>query len=138
MRYIIKLMNKSEIVVSEKERNSILQQSSKGLVHISSQDRTINVNSIVEIIRQDQVKNDSNRGVLHDGLLVVRQFGRWYADDGNIDEQGRLKTTVDPSHYPEVAKDNVMSPEQYEEVKHLPREDIKEMLIHKEDTNKIE
>ncbi len=120
-------MNKSEITVSEEERNKILQDSAR-LVYIKSQDRVINVSSIVEIVRSDDVRNVSNTGILHDGLPVIRQFGRWYVNDGNTDEQGRLQTTVDPSYYPEVASDKVMTEEQYEEVKHLPREEIKGML----------
>ncbi|MDA3814938.1 MAG: hypothetical protein PF549_01060 [Patescibacteria group bacterium] len=121
-------MNKSEIIVSEEERNRILQESSTRLVYIKSQDRVINVSSIVEIIRSDEMKNASNIGFLHDGLSVIRQFGRWYANDGNIDEQGRLQSAIDPLHYPEVASDRVMTEEQYEEVKHLPIHGIKKMI----------
>lgn len=126
MTYTIKLMNKSEVVITEQERNNLKDKS--GLVYIPSQDRIINTNSIVEVVRSDDIRNISNTGILHDGLPVVRQFGRWYLNDGNIDEQGRLKTVIDPAHYPEIASDRVMTEEQYEEVKHLPREEIKGMI----------
>ncbi len=119
-------MNKSEVVITEQERNNLKDKS--GLVYIPSQDRIINTNSIVEVVRSDDIRNISNTGILHDGLPVVRQFGRWYLNDGNIDEQGRLKTVIDPAHYPEIASDRVMTEEQYEEVKHLPREEIKGMI----------
>jgi hypothetical protein len=125
MTYTIKLMNKSEVVITEQERNNLKDKS--GLVYIPSQDRIINTNSIVEVARSDDIRNISNTGILHDGLPVVRQFGRWYLNDGNIDDQGRLKTVVDPTHYPEVANDNVMSPERYEQVKHLSRDEIKRL-----------
>jgi hypothetical protein len=129
MTYTIKLMNKSEVVITEQERNNLKDKS--GLVYIPSQDRIINTNSIVEVARSDDIRNISNTGILHDGLPVVRQFGRWYLNDGNIDDQGRLRTAVDPTHYPEVAHDNVISPEQYKKVKDLPKAKIREMLTKK-------
>lgn len=53
MRYIIRLMNKSEVKITESEYKKLGEKS--GLVYIPSQDRTINTNSIVEIVNEKVV-----------------------------------------------------------------------------------
>jgi hypothetical protein len=133
MRYLAKLMNKSEVFITEQEYHNLAGKS--GLVYIPSQDRTINTNSIVEIISEEDLreeKNDSQVGVLHDGTSVVRQFGRWYANDGNINEEGQLQTIVDPLYYPEVARDIVPSPQvYYEKYAELPKEERLKLMVGK-------
>jgi hypothetical protein len=124
-------MNKSEVPITEQEYRNLAGKS--GLVHIPSQDRIINTNSITEVVSEDSVKQERNRnneGVLHDGLPVVRQFGRWYANDGNIDEQGKLQTMVDPTYYLEVARDQVPSPKEFQEkYEHLSREERLKLMV---------
>jgi hypothetical protein len=131
MNYLVRLMNKSEVLITGQEYQNLAGKS--GLVHIPSQDRIINTNSVVEIVSEEDVKQERTNnliGVLHDGKPAVRQFGRWYADDGNIDEQGKLQTAVDPLYYPEVARDCVPSPQEYyEKYAELPKEERLKLMI---------
>ncbi len=128
---IIRLMNKSEVSITEQEYQNLAGKS--GLIYIPSKDRMININSIVEVIKEEDARAERKNnmtGVLHDGLYVVRQFGQWYANDGNIDEQGKLQTWVDPKYYLEVVRDVVPSPQEYhEKYAHLPREKRLELMI---------
>jgi hypothetical protein len=50
--------------------------------------------------------DDKSRGRLHDGTIVIKKFGQWV--DAKND-----KVILDPSYYPEITKDEVMSEEEW-------------------------
>jgi hypothetical protein len=53
-------------------------------------------------------QDGSGYGRLHDGMRVVKKFGKWFPVNND-------KMEVDPKYYPEVAKDEVMSEEEWQE-----------------------
>ena len=119
MSYIIRLMNKSEVEITDKEYANLAGKS--GLVHIPSQDRIVNTNSIVEILNSEMVIRESegknNLGTLHDGLQVIRHFGEWYLRGEMMEVGGKLvpAVVIDRTYYPEVAGDCVPTDKEYRE-----------------------
>jgi len=53
-------------------------------------------------------QDGSGYGRLHDGMRVVKKFGKWVLVND-------IKIEADPKYYPEVAKDEVMSEEEWQE-----------------------
>ena len=135
MNYIIKMMNKSEVEITEQEYKNLAGKS--GLVHIPSEDRMININSIVEVVRADDYKKESegksNEGMLHDGLPVIRYFGNWYLKGEMIeDSSGRLvpSRVIDPTCYKEVARDCVPTTKYFKEtLEALPKEERLKLIL---------
>jgi len=57
---------------------------------------------------------NNKEGILHDGMKVVRQYGRYCNPEGEMDEKGTfLSCTFDYAYYPEIARDIVPSPAEY-------------------------
>ncbi len=113
--YIVRLMNKSEITITEREYHNLANKS--GLIHIPSQDRIINTNSIVEVMAEEDARMERKNnltGILHDGTPVIRHFGGWYVQGEIMEEGGKIvpSVVVDPTYYPEVARDCVPSNEE--------------------------
>lgn len=57
MNYIIRLMNRSEIKITQGEYKNLAGKS--GLVFIPSQDRMVNINSITEVLSEEVAKKES-------------------------------------------------------------------------------
>ena len=115
MNFIIKTMSGSEIKITREEYEKI-RTLQKGFIHLNS-GKSINLSSVDSIIPESdhrEEKSESNLGVLHDGQDVIKHFGRWYLNNGEIDEKGKPTVVVDPSYYPEVSKDRVPSPQEFE------------------------
>lgn len=117
-------MGGGEIKITVQEYKNIIGKN--GLVFISSLKESINTNSIKRILpgerynlelRENRTK--SIKGVLHTGERAIRYWGQWYLDNGSYldDPKTGLPTKpekiLDPTHYPEVAKDCVPTPEEY-------------------------
>jgi len=115
--YLVRLMNKGEVMITEKEMMSLKDK--EGLVYIPSRDRVINTHSIADIISEDDLAAERRRGnsegILHDGRPVIKYFGNWYLKGEMIEERGKMVPAilVDPSYYREVAMDCVPSAEDY-------------------------
>ena len=137
--FIIKTMSGDLIKISHEEYQGLLGK--QGLVFIKSLGEAINTSRIERImplhIYQDQEKRKrlenrakSNSGVLHTGEKAIYYFGRWYLDDGFTDEKGKPDKVLDPTYYPEVARDCLPTPEEFAiDYEHLlPKARLKKMV----------
>lgn len=105
MNYIIKTVDGATIPISEKQYREILDAEASGNARIFIKGAAIRINT-VNIYPEDFL--EQTEGVLHDGTKVIKKFGEWRdAKDSNV--------RLDPVYYPEVAKDEVMTPNQYKE-----------------------
>jgi hypothetical protein len=52
--------------------------------------------------------DDQNRGRLHDGTRVIKQFGQWVQEDDP-------KVKLDITYYPEIVKDQVMRESEWQD-----------------------
>lgn len=134
--HTIYLMDKKELTVTESELQGILQ-SPDDLVAINRLGIVINKKSISHTAPQnvsasDQVLERKNHkiGTLHDGRSVIRHFGQWYMADGDFKEDGAPLSRPDPTYYPEVARDCVPSPQEYQlQYASLPLEKRKAAIV---------
>ncbi len=108
MKYIIRMMSKTEVSITEEEYQKIISSKASGLVFIESLKGTINLNSVESILPENLVKKELASGRLHDGTRVIKNFGRW-------EDMANPKLTLSAEHYPELIKDEVMSEEEYQE-----------------------
>ena len=124
--YMIKMMVSSWIKITEKDYQNLIGKN--GLVLLQSLGRTINTNSISQIMpykdylidKQEERKNQKE-GILHDGTHVIRHFGQWFKLEGDYDDRGNPLTRFDPEMYPEVARDCVPSKQEFhQKYAHLP------------------
>lgn len=117
--YIVKLMSGEKFEVQDSEFTNMAK--AKGSVFVPSLKTWINMSSVSTMYPQTLAAEDRKSqlsGFLHDGTKVIRQFGQWFCDDGNLDEQGRLTVRPDYGYYPEVAVDVVASPAEWEQLGH--------------------
>jgi hypothetical protein len=102
--YTLKTTDKATIMVTQKQRDEIASMIQRGSKHVFVNDNLIMANAITGIYAEDA--HDQQSGRLHDGTRVIKQFGQWVdANNPNI--------RLDHGHYPELARDDVMSEEQY-------------------------
>jgi hypothetical protein len=80
---------------------------------------------------QTEERRNQKFGFLHDGSRVVRYFGQWICDNGFVpDDTGKYQpVTIDAKYYPEVARDCVFTPQEWEQVKHLTTTERKEKIL---------
>lgn len=128
-------MGGEQFKITEQEFKQISQVGS-GLVFIKSCGSMINTSSISSIYPEDLIVENpkpQSIGVLHDGTVVKRQFGNWVLINQEYpDDKGNSQPiTLDPSYYPEIAKDCVMTKDEYEKVKHLPSAEILKLTMQK-------
>lgn len=107
--YVATLMDGRTYRITGLEHQAIITRE-KGMVYISRLDTTINraiVASIEPVSSHEaQARARATSGRLHDGTRVVKKFGTWVnADDPNV--------RIDPAYYPEIAKDEIMTEEEY-------------------------
>jgi hypothetical protein len=108
MKYVIKMMSKTEVTISEEEYQKIIASKASGLVFIESLKGTINLNSVESILPENLVKKDMSVGRLHDGTRVIKHYGQW-KDAFNPD------VNLDYGYYPELGTGEIMSEEEYQE-----------------------
>lgn len=108
--YIIKMMSKTEVKITEEEYKRILASKASGRIFIESLKGTINLNSVESILPEDLVKKEITEGYLHDGTKVIKQFGSWK-------DASNPEIKLDYNYYPELATDEVMLKEEYAEYK---------------------
>jgi len=105
---ILKTMDKATIYVKEETAKEIAKSIQDGNKIIVVDGNFINVSSISGIYKQEALKIETLEGRLHDGVKVVKKFGKWI-DPYNPD------ITFDLRYYPELAKDEVMTEEEWQE-----------------------
>ena len=104
-KYVIHTFNNNKYVISEKQRKGIEESSAKEIWFKDG--RMIRRTSISEI---NKLENESPQKVGYNsrGRKFIKINGQW-KDAENINSQLQLE------HFPEVAKDQLMTKEQYEE-----------------------
>ncbi|MBI2112486.1 hypothetical protein HYT52_03050 [Candidatus Woesearchaeota archaeon] len=139
--FIISLKNGDEVKITESEYKQLGGKS--GLIFFPSIGQTINIDpsTIIRIYPENNTdklldRRNSKFGILHDGTPVMRYFGTWYLGDGTRIENpktgiaDRPEKMIDPTYYPEVARDCVPTREEYEkEYASLPREKRLEAIL---------
>lgn len=128
MQFIIKTMTGDKIKITEDEYKMLLNAS--GLVAFPSCGVTVNTSRIESVYAENhpdviEDSKDQTSGRLHDGTRVKRHFGEWVdADHMTVDDRGNyVPVRIDANYYPEVARDTIFTEEEYERIKHLPREE---------------
>src|SRR3990167_836108 len=97
--YIIKFFDGTTLEITEEEYKRLVGKS--GLVVIPSLRQTINTSSISRILPKKEYLTDNlmNRkkqstGILHDGTHVIRYFGRWFLNNGSVDNKGKPEKEI--------------------------------------------
>ena len=126
--YILKLMNKEKFIITEQDFKEIANASGK--VYIKSCDSIINTNMIecsYPENQENQIEETKNQaiGVLHDGTMVEKRFGKWvkYGETTPDDRGNAVPIVIDPENYEEIARDCVPTVKQFEKIKHLPAQE---------------
>jgi len=109
-KYFISMMSGKIYEVSPKTTQGLIGK--KGLQFITELDCAINISSIEVIENEEKFKANQRRTAkefrLRDGTKVVKKFGSW-VDPSNPN------LIIDPSYYPEIAKDEVMTEWEWQE-----------------------
>ena len=124
MKYIVEFMGGGQSSMNEEEFKNLAGKS--GAIFIPSINQIINLNSVKRILPEEKYnlelresRTKSIKGVLHTGERAIRYWGQWNLDNGSYldDSKTGLPTKpekiLDPTYYPEVAKDCVPTPEEY-------------------------
>jgi len=106
--YIIKMMSKDKIEITQEEYQKIISTQAKGLIFLERLKGSINLNSVESILPEDLVESDI--GYLHDGTKVIKKFGEWR-------DASNTEIKLDASYYPEIANDDVKT--KIEDIKKL-------------------
>ena len=105
-KYIIKMMSKTEVKISQEEYQKIIASKASGLIFIESLKGTVNLNSVESILPEDLVEKEITEGYLHDGTRVIKRFGVWK-------DAFNPEVNLDYNYYPELLKDEILSKEEY-------------------------
>jgi len=86
-----------------------------GLIYVPSLDQYINISFIYRIIPESGYANykkglkaKMTSGRLHDGQKVIKKFGQWVS-------LNNPETRIDPKYYPEIAKDDILTEDEWQE-----------------------
>lgn len=136
-KFILDLSNlKLRIKITEEEYKGIISTKDDGSFFLSrlgilAQKRFV---TVAPISIADQLEDRQNQkiGYCSDGTRAVRHFGQWVVDEGQVpDDQGNYKPIkLDPSYYPEVARDCLFTPEEWEQVKSLSTTQRQEKIMN--------
>lgn len=103
----LKIMDGTAFVLTEDEAAGIGAKLTEGCEFVAVRGALINVKSISGIYPDEITEKDAAFGRLHDGSRVMKRFGRW-TDPENPD------INISLEHYPEIARDQVMSEAAYQ------------------------
>lgn len=132
MNFIVKMINDDRHVLTQNEYAELMR---KGNVACKNSGVFVNLKSVADAFPEEATKGVENRenqthGILHDGTRVIRQFGEWVDADSLTDERGLHTVRLDPTYYPEVARDLVPTPEEFErEYRALPVAERKAKML---------
>jgi len=110
--YIVKMMSKDKIDITEEEYQKIIASKASGLIFIERLKGSINLNSVESILPEGLVQEEIKEGRLHDGTRVIKQFNQWV-------DASNPEVKLDYSYYPELVNDTVKSEEEYNNQKLL-------------------
>lgn len=106
--FVIRMMSGKTFKIDEAQMKKLVGMT--GLVYVNHIGCAINTNSIEFIEPEERFlleqKKTMTRGRLHDGTVVVKRYGSWTPEHDP-------KVRIDPAYYPEVAKDEVLSEEEW-------------------------
>lgn len=131
MNFIVKLINGDRHVLTPDEYAALLKT---GNVACKNTGAFVNLKSVSDAFSEDVAESVEGKprqlhGVLHDGTRVVKQFGEWF-DAVSLDERGKYCVRLDPGYYPEVARDCVPTPEEFErDYRALPTSERLEKML---------
>jgi hypothetical protein len=141
MSFIVKMINNDRHVLTEEEYAALIRD---GGVACNRTGVFVNLKSVADAFPEEasdeiEGRQKQTQGVLHDGTRVVKQFGEWFDADSTPDQRGLRTVRLDPAYYPEVARDNVPTPEEFErEYRALPIAERKaKMLSAKPETPRL-
>lgn len=132
MSFIVKMINNDRHVLTDEEYAVLIRD---GGVACNRTGVFINLKSVADAFPEDvadeiEGRPKQIRGVLHDGTRVVKQFGEWFDADSASDQRGLRTVRLDPAYYPEVARDCVPTPEEFErEYRALPVSERKTKML---------
>lgn len=124
------MMGGEKVIISEEDYKNLKGKS--GLVHIKSCNTTINLSSVsvIQEVKYDwEARRLQKQGFLHDGTPVLRQFGEWVDATSPLDDNGHRMIKLDPQYYPETIRDCVATPEEWEQIKDLPKSERYEIMM---------
>lgn len=98
---ILTTMNGVAIQISPEEANGIAKAIQQRAGHVTVRGALIPT-STISLIPDQHWGENANHGRLHDGTRVIRKYGRW-CDAGNPDIH------IDPSYYPELMHDDILT-----------------------------
>lgn len=110
--YTLKTTDKATIKVTKEQRDKIAEAIQGGAKHVFIADSLIMANAITGIYAEDA--HEQTEGRLHDGTKVIKQFGEWR-------DARNPKIRLDPAHYPEIVRDEVMTPDEWENRRETPK-----------------
>ena len=110
MQYIVTTSTKEKYTITESEAQNIAKGELKGLVYVPSIKGYINLSFVVSVTSA-VVHAEANQieGILHDGTRVIKKFGQWV-------DAVNPSLKLDPSYYPELASDEIMTEYEYKEL----------------------
>jgi len=120
MMYKIKTMSKDEFIINENEFKQVAN--ANGRIFLKSCNSILNT-SMIESIQPEEQNKKENIGYLHDGEKVIKVFDRW------VDFRNK-EVRIDPDYYPEIAKDKVLTEQEYLKIKHLPKEERLKIVMN--------
>lgn len=137
MNFILKLIGGDKYTITEKQYQNILADN-KQLIYLEQYQATFNRSTIANIFPEEKKEEIETTkrldiGVLHDGTMVKRHFGNWVLINQEYpDDKGNSQPIMpDPTYYPEIAKDCVMTKDEYEKVGYLPSTEILKLNMQK-------
>ena len=112
MTFIITMMSGKTYKISEETAKKLVGKS--GLTFINEIGVAVNLNS-VEVIEPENLAIENKRatmkeGYLHDGTKVIKKFGTWVMPQND-------KIKLDPHYYPEIARDQILTEEEWADLK---------------------
>ena len=145
MKYLVQLMGGQRFTITEEEFKSFTENP-KGMIAFPSCHMIVNSSSISCLFPEslaDEVekRKDQQTGILHDGTRVKRHFGEWVDASGQVpDDRGNyVPIKLDPSYYPEVARDCVPSEKEfYEKYEKLPTAERLALMIGNTEPKRVE
>jgi len=133
--YILKTIDKIQFKISEEEYKGYLQANSDD--HLTFRNGVSVKKTMIAIIYPEnstdviEDRREQKHGILHDGTKVIRHFGQWVLDSGMVpDDKGNYQPIViDKNYFPEVARDCVLTPGEFEKIKHLSTAERKGIVL---------
>lgn len=134
MNYILKLMSNEQFTITEEEFKQIA--SLKGNVFIKSCNSLVNMSSVSAIYPShdsDRIaeKKSGEIRLTSDGEKWQNYFGNWIVpNDRVLNDNGEFQPVYgNRSYYPEIVRDCLFTPAEFEAVKHLSRPERLAILI---------